>query len=149
MVRKLFLTAAFALSSLLTTGAAWADFTILVPSGSEGDGLRAAAADYSAMKNTKVEIVQAPYANVFERSYNSARSWDQVDVRALWSPTGNKYTLIAYVKNVLNDDGYAAAVAASQRNNNPGVPSDRFLNGARNFELTPPRLYGVELQYRF
>ena len=89
------------------------------------------------------------YANVFERSYNSAPSWDQVDVRALWSPTGNKYTLIAYVKNVLNDDGYAAAVAASQRNNNPGVPSDRFLNGARNFELTPPRLYGVELQYRF
>jgi iron complex outermembrane recepter protein len=89
------------------------------------------------------------YANVFERQYNSAPSWDQVDLRALWSPTGGKYTLIAYVKNVLNDDGYAAAVAASQRNNSPTVPSDRFTNGAQNFELTPPRLYGVEVQYRF
>ena len=53
------------------------------------------------------------------------------------------------MKNVFNEDGYAAAVAASQRNNNPAVPSDQFLNGARNFELTPPRIYGVELQYRF
>lgn len=82
------------------------------------------------------------YANVFERQYNSAPSWDQVDLRALFAPTGNKYTVIAYVKNVFNEDGYAAAVAASQRN------IDR-ANGARVFELTPPRLYGVELQYRF
>ncbi|WP_430425979.1 TonB-dependent receptor [Phenylobacterium sp.] len=82
------------------------------------------------------------YANVFERQYNSAPSWDQVDLRALFAPTGNKYTVIAYVKNVFNEDGYAAAVAASQRN--VGLP-----NGARVFELTPPRLYGVELQYRF
>ncbi len=71
MIRKLLLTAVFALSSLMTAGAAWADFTILVPSGSEGDGLRAAAADYAAMKNTKVEIVQAPYANVFEQGANA------------------------------------------------------------------------------
>jgi multiple sugar transport system substrate-binding protein len=64
------LTAAVTLSSLIAT-AAWADFTILVPSGSEGDGLRAAAADYSAMKNIKIEIVQAPYANVFEQGANA------------------------------------------------------------------------------
>jgi iron complex outermembrane receptor protein len=89
------------------------------------------------------------YANVFTREYNSAPSWDQVDLRALWSPSGNKYTVIAYVKNVFNTDGYAAAVAASQRNNSATVPSDRFPNGARVYELTPPRLYGVELQYRF
>lgn len=82
------------------------------------------------------------YANVFEREYNSAPSWDQVDLRAVFTPTGNKYTVIAYVKNVFNEDGYAAAVAASQRN------LDR-ANGARVYELTPPRLYGVELQYRF
>ncbi len=89
------------------------------------------------------------YASVFSRSYNAAKSWDQVDLRAYFAPTGGKYTLIAYVKNVFNTDGYAAAVGASQRNNNPLVPSDQFANGARNFELTPPRLYGVEVQYRF
>ena len=48
-----------------------ADFTILVPSGSEGDGLRAAAADYAKMKGIKVEIVQAPYTNVFEQGANA------------------------------------------------------------------------------
>ena len=89
------------------------------------------------------------YANVFTREYNATKSWDQVDLRALWMPTGGKYTVIAYVKNVFNDDGYAAAVAASQRNNSATVATDRFANGARNFELTPPRIYGVELQYRF
>lgn len=89
------------------------------------------------------------YANVFEREYNSASSWDQVDLRAIWTPTDGKYTVIAYVKNVFNDDGYAAAVAASQRNNSATVASDRFPNGAQVYELTPPRIYGVELQYRF
>jgi TonB dependent receptor. len=72
-----------------------------------------------------------------------------VDLRAYWAPTGGKYTVIAYVKNVFDTEGYDAAVAGSNRNNNPLVPSDRFATGAQNLELTPPRLYGIELQYRF
>jgi hypothetical protein len=59
-MRKLVLATALAVSALFVAGPSWADITILVPSGSEGDGLRAAAADYAAMKGTKVEIVQAP-----------------------------------------------------------------------------------------
>lgn len=82
------------------------------------------------------------YANVFTREYNRAPSWDQVDLRAFWQPTDAKYTLIAYVKNVFDTEGYAAAVAGSQRN----LPRS---TGAQNLELTPPRLYGMELQYRF
>jgi len=71
MVRKLLLTAVFA--SLMASTAS-ADITILVPSGSEGDGLRAAAADYAQMKGTKVEIVQAPYSNVFEQAANAGQT---------------------------------------------------------------------------
>lgn len=71
MLRKFLVTAALVLSSLIATGAAWANLTILVPSGSEGDGLRAAAADYTKMKGTKIELVQAPYANVFEQGANA------------------------------------------------------------------------------
>jgi iron complex outermembrane receptor protein len=89
------------------------------------------------------------YANVFSRVYNRAPSWDQADLRALWTPTDGKYTVITYVKNVFDTEGYDAAVEGSQRNNNPLVPSDRFATGVPNLELTPPRLYGVELQYRF
>lgn len=82
------------------------------------------------------------YANVFTRGYNMAPSWDQVDLRAFWQPTDTKYTLIAYVKNVFDTEGYAAAVAGSQLN-------PPLANAAQNLELTPPRLFGVELQYRF
>jgi len=89
------------------------------------------------------------YATVFAREYDSAPAWDQVDLRALWIPASGKYTVIAYVKNVFDEEGYTAAVVASQRNNNPAVPSDRFPNGAQNLELTPPRIFGVEVQYRF
>lgn len=73
MLRKLLFTAAVALSSLVATGAS-ANFTMLVPSGSEGDGLRAAAADYSKLKNTKVEVIQAPYSNEFEQAANAGQT---------------------------------------------------------------------------
>jgi len=53
------------------TGSALADFTIAVPNGSEGDGLRAAAADYIQLKGINIEIVQAPYNNLFERAANA------------------------------------------------------------------------------
>ena len=71
MVRQLLLAAA--LASLMSSAAS-ADITILVPSGSEGDGLRAAAADYTQLKGTKVEIVQAPYDNVFEQAANAGQT---------------------------------------------------------------------------
>ena len=83
------------------------------------------------------------YANVFTRAYNQAPKWDQIDLRAHWAPVGNKYTIIAYVKNVGDTAGYDAAVAASNRQ------ATTSPYGALNLELTPPRTYGVELQYRF
>jgi iron complex outermembrane receptor protein len=89
------------------------------------------------------------YANVFTEAWSESPSWTQVDLRAHWAPKDNKYTIIAYVKNVGDTAGYDAAVAPSQRNNSATVPSDRFLSGGQNLELTPPRTYGIELQYRF
>lgn len=80
------------------------------------------------------------YANVFSEPYNEAPSWDQVDLRAHWAPTGGKYTIIGYVRNVFDTKGYDAAVQGSQRNG---------ALGAQNLELTPPRTYGIEVQYRF
>ena len=73
MLRKLLFPMALAVSTLVASHA-WADITVLVPSGSEGDGLRAAAADYAKLKNIKVEIVQAPYSNVFEQAANAGQT---------------------------------------------------------------------------
>jgi len=82
------------------------------------------------------------YAGVFSRDYYSSPSWDQIDLRAVWAAKNNKYTVIAYVKNVGDTAGYDAAVV-------PLSTNSTFANGARNLELTPPRTYGLELQYRF
>lgn len=74
MFRKLCLTVAIALPSYLATHSAWADLTIAVPSGSEGDGLRAAAADYSELKGINIEVVQAPYNNLFEKAATAGQT---------------------------------------------------------------------------
>src|SRR3954451_5347499 len=110
MVRRVFLTMAFALWSL-EVQPAWADITVLVPSGSEGDGLRAAAADYSKLKGTKVEIVQAPYNNVFEQAANAGQSksgaFDIVLMDDPWIPffaeNGHLEDLTPYFKKAGKD----------------------------------------------
>ncbi|CDM61621.1 MULTISPECIES: ABC transporter substrate-binding protein [Rhizobium] len=106
MLRRLFLTLAIATSALAINGAAWADITILVPSGSEGDGLRAAADDYGKLKGTKVEAVQAPYANVFEQGANAGATksgvFDIILMDDPWIPffaeNGHLEDLTAYFK---------------------------------------------------
>jgi multiple sugar transport system substrate-binding protein len=112
MLRKFLVTAALVLSSLIATGAAWANLTILVPSGSEGDGLRAAAADYAKMKGTKIELVQAPYANVFEQGANAGATksgvFDIILMDDPWVPffaeNGHLETLTSYF-NALGTSG--------------------------------------------
>jgi multiple sugar transport system substrate-binding protein len=71
MLKRTILTGALALASVAISVPAFADITIAVPSGSEGDGLRAAAADYTASTGTRIEIVQAPYNNLFEQAANA------------------------------------------------------------------------------
>lgn len=66
MLRKTILAGAVALASFAIAAPAFADITIAVPSGSEGDGLRAAAADYEGIAGINVEVVQAPYDNLLE-----------------------------------------------------------------------------------
>ncbi len=65
----------FAPAALLTVGVVFgvsaADLTIAVPNGSEGDGLRAAAQDYKQLKGLSIDIVQAPYSNLFEKAANA------------------------------------------------------------------------------
>ncbi len=66
---KLVFAAMLALGS--AAGAQAADLTLAVPNGSEGDGLRAAAADYGKLKGISIDIVQAPYSNLFEKAANA------------------------------------------------------------------------------
>ena len=74
MLRRTILAGALALASFAFAVPAFADFTIAVPSGSEGDGLRAAAADYAKLKDIKIEVVQAPYSNLFEKAATAGQT---------------------------------------------------------------------------
>ena len=78
------------------------------------------------------------YYSVFIARHNLAPSYDETDLRALWQDPKNRYTIIAFAKNVFDDEGYEAASGTMSA---WGVQS--------RTSLTPPRTYGVEVQFRF
>jgi iron complex outermembrane recepter protein len=79
------------------------------------------------------------YYSVFSREHYLAPSYDQTDFRALWSGTDNRYTLIAFVNNAFDDDGFEAA----------GATQSAWGVQSRTLSLTAPRTYGLEVQFRF
>ena len=90
----------------------------------------------------------ATYDSVFNRPYSLAPSYTQVDLRMTWTDARKRYTVIAFAKNVFDTIGYDNISGTEL------TPS--FLGGtvpagsvARTVSLTPPRTYGVQLQFRF
>ena len=80
------------------------------------------------------------YYSIFNRGYNRAKAYDQVDLRATWTDAADRYSVIGYAKNVFDRTGYDGASATLQSG------SRRLY---QTLGLTPPRTYGLELQYRF
>jgi iron complex outermembrane receptor protein len=91
------------------------------------------------------------YFSMFNRWYNLAPSYNQLDARMTWSSADNHYTVIAFGRNLLDEDGFDGAGATYQNQIPFGGVNLRTIPRAisRNFSLTPPRTYGLELQYRF
>jgi iron complex outermembrane receptor protein len=95
------------------------------------------------------------YGSIFNRSYTKSPSWDQWDARLTYKPEGGHYTVIVYGKNLLNDIGYEGGATAARRAGfigpaTPGFTEIPVTQGiATSYPITPPRTYGVELQYRF
>jgi iron complex outermembrane receptor protein len=83
---------------------------------------------------------------LFNRFYDNAPSWDDVDVRALWKGPGDKYEVIGYVKNIFNTLQYTVAAGGSGL---AGSASAVGLTEVNAFELNPPRTFGVEVRYKF
>ncbi|MGA0602405.1 TonB-dependent receptor [Caulobacter sp. KR2-114] len=84
------------------------------------------------------------YSNIFSQRWNQSPSWNQVDLRASWTPTQGRYQVIVYVKNVGNTLGYDSAVTASNRD-----VTNFPVNTGYNTSFTPPRTYGIEVHYKF
>jgi iron complex outermembrane recepter protein len=93
------------------------------------------------------------YGTLFTRSYNESPAWDQVDARVAWDLKNGKTRVIAYVKNVFDDIGYDAGATATRfagtSNSAFGAPTNTIQGVFSTYSVTPPRTYGIELQYKF
>jgi iron complex outermembrane recepter protein len=83
------------------------------------------------------------YDSVFNRSYNLDPSYSLVNLRGIWTDSANRYSLILYANNVFNRIGQDASGGLAVTNPGPGQVIDPLVS------YTPPRVYGVELRYRF
>jgi iron complex outermembrane recepter protein len=114
------------------------------------------------------------YGTLFTRWYTEAPSWDQWDARVLWKDAEDRFEVIAYVKNIFDEIGYDQGATAERLSgsfsniygpNPAGLTCSPIVTGAtgginvgtvncvqgirKNFFVTPPRTFGVELRYKF
>jgi len=83
------------------------------------------------------------YDDVFNRSYNLAPSYNQVNLRAIWTDAANRYNVILYANNITNKVAQDASGGLAVTNPGPAQVIDPLVS------YIPPRVYGVELRYRF
>jgi iron complex outermembrane receptor protein len=86
---------------------------------------------------------EATYGSPFNRSYNLAPDYTQVNLRATWSDKADRYSVIAYVDNLFDKVNYDGVFGELTTAAGPGQNIDRVAS------LTAPRTFGIEFQYRF
>jgi iron complex outermembrane receptor protein len=94
------------------------------------------------------------YGALFQRSYNKAPDWSQVDARLTWTSENNKNRAIVFVKNLFNNLQYDAGAVGSRfvgTDINPVTLAPVRVNQGifSTYSVAPPRTYGVELQHKF
>jgi iron complex outermembrane receptor protein len=108
-------------------------------------------------------ILSASYTWTDETIYQPFKSHDLkvpsygvTDFRVLWNDADDRYTLIGYVKNAFDEEGYNSTSSTNPTAifdlPNPGSAAAGTLTQTRTAitrGLIQPRTYGVELQYRF
>ncbi|MBL8265571.1 TonB-dependent receptor [Steroidobacter sp.] len=78
-------------------------------------------------------------STIWNNPIYTAPSFEIADFRLLWNDAENRYTVIGFVKNALDEIGYGSSTGSS--------PTP--IGSRRSVSLTYPRTYGMELQYRF
>ncbi len=79
-------------------------------------------------------------------------------MRLSWNDTADRFTIFGYIKNLQNKVGYDGVGADAVLTPAPGTQACGFNPNAsgqpipyycdQTLGLTPPRTYGVEVQYR-
>jgi iron complex outermembrane recepter protein len=85
--------------------------------------------------------VDPQQSTLFANPIYRTESFTTGDLRALWRDTEDRYTVIAFVKNITDEEGFGSSTASPA-----GVTA---VGARRSVSLIFPRTYGLELQYRF
>jgi iron complex outermembrane receptor protein len=81
------------------------------------------------------------YASIFNNPNEQTPDFQQTDARLLWNSADGHYTVIGYVRNLFDEEGYDLVSANGYRVADAG----RY----QTITFTPPRMYGVEFQFHF
>jgi iron complex outermembrane receptor protein len=91
--------------------------------------------------------------SIFSEQYFTAPEYTQVDMRLSWNDSADRFTIFGYIKNLQNKLGYddvgafaVATPAAGTKACGFNGPSPYYCD--QELRLTPPRTYGIEVQYR-
>jgi iron complex outermembrane recepter protein len=80
------------------------------------------------------------YSSIFNNPQQLTPDYQQTDARLLWNDADGRWTVIGFVRNAFDEEGYDAVTASLRQATGEVFQSTTF---------TPPRMYGVELQFHF
>jgi iron complex outermembrane recepter protein len=83
---------------------------------------------------------------LFNRFYDNAPSWTDLDFRLTWKAPHDKYEITGFVKNATDSLQYTVAAGGAVLG---GSATSIGPNPVNSYNLNPPRTYGVEMRYRF
>jgi len=94
------------------------------------------------------------YYQPFKSEANRVKAYDVADFRVLWNDAADRFTIIGYVKNAFDNEGFTSngSTTPTAIFDIPGsgvAPNIVQTRTAITRGLIQPRTYGVELQYRF
>jgi iron complex outermembrane receptor protein len=91
------------------------------------------------------------YSDVFETEPAKVPSFYTLGLRMLWTDASDRYSVILYGSNLTDEDAPDSATVTRQRTGlaTADAPSAAGQAYYKTLNLTPPREYGIELQYRF
>src|SRR5580704_3346957 len=100
--------------------------TVAVNAGVEGTALKLAAKEWGAARGVRIEVVELPYANLFEREQldltSKTGAYDVIMLDDPWFPMMLEGGNIAPLPHELESDFVASCVAVCKDPKHPGAP---------------------------
>jgi iron complex outermembrane receptor protein len=85
------------------------------------------------------------YSSIFNDPLQETDAYAQTDARLLWNDASGTFTVIGFVRNVFDEEGYDLVTAFRSRSTDPSRNNQIY----QSTTYTLPRTYGVELQVHF